>query len=150
MITYILFAVGFVLLIKGADVLVAGSSSLAKHYKISDMIIGLTVVSFGTSMPELIVNILASVQGNSDIAIGNIFGSNIANILLILGLTAVIMPLPLQKNTILSEIPFSLIATLLVAFLANAALFGESDNLQVSARTASFCCSFSACSWPTS
>ncbi len=128
MLVYFLFVVGFILLIKGADILVSGASSLAKRYGLSDMVVGLTVVSLGTSMPELIVNIMASVQGSSDMAVGNIFGSNIANVLLILGVTAMVHPLPLKKATIFSEIPFAIIATLLVGFLANAALFYEDEG----------------------
>lgn len=88
MLLYILFVLGFVLLIKGADWLVCGASSIARKYRLPDIIIGLTIVSFGTSMPELIVNIIASLNGSSDIAVGNVFGSNIANILLILGVAA--------------------------------------------------------------
>jgi cation:H+ antiporter len=120
--TYLLFVFGFVLLIKGADFLVEGASSIAKKYKLSDMVIGLTIISFGTSMPELLVNLMASFGGSSELAIGNVFGSNIANILLILGISAIIFPLPINKSTYFSEIPFSLIATLLVGFLANASL----------------------------
>lgn len=132
MLIYILFVVGFVILIKGADMLVTGSTSIAKRYKISDMVVGLTIVSIGTSLPELIVNILSSMQGESELAIGNVFGSNVANLLLILGVTALICPLPLKRNTILTEIPFSLIATLLVGFLANAALFDNRKELYIS------------------
>ncbi len=132
MLTYLLFVLGFPALIKGADLLVDGASSLAKRFNISDFIIGLTIVSFGTSMPELIVNIFASLDGNADIAVGNIIGSNISNILLILGISSIINPLPIQRNTILSEIPFSLTATLLVAYLANAALFGDPGLLNIS------------------
>jgi len=128
----ILFILGFYLLIKGADILVEGASSIAKTYNIPDLIIGLTIVSFGTSMPELFINIFASLQGKADIAIGNIFGSNIANILLILGVASLIAKLPVQRNTILSEIPFTLAATLLVGFVANAALFGEADDMVIS------------------
>ena len=127
MLVYILFVVGFVVLIKGADFLVAGSASVAKKYNVSDMVIGLTIVSMGTSMPELIVNILASSKEASDIAIGNIIGSNISNILLILGVAAVIYPLTIKNSTIYSEIPYSIIALLLVAFVANAALFSSED-----------------------
>lgn len=130
MLVYILFGLGFVFLIKGADLLVEGASSIAKRLRVSQIIIGLTVVSFGTSLPELLVNITASAKGNSEIAIGNIFGSNIANILLILGVSAMIKPLPITKNIYFSEIPFSLIATLLVGFLANASLMGN-INTQV-------------------
>ncbi|UII28523.1 calcium/sodium antiporter [Fulvivirga maritima] len=132
MYTYVLFVLGFVILIKGADYLVIGASSVAKRFNISEMIIGLTVVSFGTSLPELLVNLSASFRGSSEIAIGNIFGSNIANILLILGVSAIIRSLPITKNIYFSEIPFSLIATLLVGFLANAALFSESRVLSLS------------------
>ena len=119
MLTYILFAIGFVLLIKGADLLVDGSSSIAKKLKISSIVIGLTIVAFGTSAPEFIVNIFATAQGNTEIAIGNILGSNIANILLILGVASIIYPITAKKNTVLKEIPFSLLAALLVGFVAN-------------------------------
>ncbi|KKS85655.1 MAG: Na+/Ca+ antiporter, CaCA family [Parcubacteria group bacterium GW2011_GWA2_43_11] len=90
MMTYILFILGFLLLIKGADFLVDGSASIAHKLKISPIVIGLTIVAFGTSAPEFIVNIFASINGNTEIAIGNILGSNIANILLILGISAII------------------------------------------------------------
>ncbi|WP_299703756.1 calcium/sodium antiporter [uncultured Pontibacter sp.] len=132
MLLYILFIIGFVFLIKGADMLVSGASSVAKRFNISDMVVGLTVVSFGTSLPELIINIMSSAQGQSELAIGNVFGSNVANLLLIIGITAVICPLPIKRNTILTEIPFSLIATLLVGFLANAVLFGDKTSLYIS------------------
>jgi len=122
---YILFVVGFVILIKGADLLVEGASAIGKRFRISDIVIGLTIVSFGTSLPELLVNLMASFQGSSQLALGNIFGSNVANILLILGVSAIICPLPITRNTYFSEIPFSLVATLLVGFLANANLFQE-------------------------
>lgn len=122
----LLFLLGFVLLIKGADWLVEGSGSIAKRFRIPDIVIGLTIVSFGTSAPELIVNLMATYQGSSDIALGNVFGSNIANVLLILGVSALIYPLPINKNTYLIEIPFSLTAVLLVGFLANANLFEAS------------------------
>ncbi|QSE99333.1 calcium/sodium antiporter [Fulvivirga lutea] len=132
MMVYILFVLGFVFLIKGADWLVDGASNIAQKYNVSQMIIGLTIVSFGTSLPELLVNINASVTGNPELAIGNIFGSNIANILLILGVSALITPLPITKNIYFSEIPFSLVATLLVGFLANAALFTDERSLALS------------------
>src|SRR3990167_5100022 len=122
-ITYILFFVGFILLIKGADLLVDGASSLGKRLGISTLMIGLTIVAFGTSTPELIVNIFATIQGKTDIAIGNILGSNIANILLILGISAVIFPLTVNKGTIWKEIPLSLLAILMMALMANDSLF---------------------------
>ncbi|KKR26078.1 MAG: CaCA family Na+/Ca+ antiporter, inner membrane protein [Candidatus Peregrinibacteria bacterium GW2011_GWE2_39_6] len=119
MITYILFVIGFFFLIKGADLLVDGSASIAKKRKISPIVIGLTIVAFGTSTPEFIVNIFASLNGNTEIAIGNILGSNIANILLILGISAIIYPLVAKKNTIWKEIPLSLLAAILLGILAN-------------------------------
>lgn len=119
MITFILFVVGFGLLVKGADLLVDGSASVAKKLNISSIVIGLTIVAFGTSTPELIVNIFASVHGHSDIAIGNILGSNIANILLILGISAIIYPITAKKNTVLKEVPFSLLAIVILGFMAN-------------------------------
>ncbi|KKP33107.1 MAG: sodium:proton exchanger [Candidatus Staskawiczbacteria bacterium RIFOXYB2_FULL_32_9] len=117
--TYILFVIGFFFLIKGADLLVDGASSVAKKFGISALVIGLTIVSFGTSMPELIVNIFASINGNTDIAIGNILGSNIANILLILGVSAIIYPLAVKKGTAWKEIPFSFLAVIVLAIMAN-------------------------------
>ncbi len=119
MLTYFLFILGFVVLIKGADLLVDGASSIAKKLNVSDLVIGLTVVAFGTSTPELFVNVFASIQGNTEIAIGNILGSNIANILLILGVSAIIFPLAVQSTTVWKEIPFSLLAALVMGILAN-------------------------------
>lgn len=119
MLTYILFLFGFFLLIKGAHFLVDGSASIAKKLKISSIVIGLTIVAFGTSMPEFIVNIFASAQGNSEIAIGNILGSNIANILLILGISAIIYPITAKRNTVLKEIPLSLLAIIILGLMAN-------------------------------
>jgi len=117
--TIILFVVGFVLLVKGADMLVDGSVELAKRLRISNLVIGLTIVSFGTSLPEMIVNIFASAEGNTELAIANIVGSNIANIFLILGVAAIILPLYVHKGTVWREIPFSLLAILVLAILAN-------------------------------
>ncbi len=125
----ILFILGFIFLIKGADVLVDGATSLGTRYGLSSIVIGLTIVSFGTSLPELNINIISSINGSSEIAIGNVLGSNMANILLILGAAAIIAPLPITKSTYFIEIPFSLTATLLVGFLANASFFGETAQL---------------------
>lgn len=130
--TIILFIIGFYILLKGADILVEGSASIAQKFNIPQLVIGLTVVSFGTSAPELIINILASFNGNADLAIGNIFGSNIANILLILGVTAIFREIPVKQSTVLSEIPFTLVATFLVGFLANATLFKSEPNFHLS------------------
>lgn len=122
MVTYVLFVIGFVILIKGADLLVDGAASIAKKFNISSIVIGLTIVAFGTSAPEFVVNIFASVKGNSEIAIGNILGSNIANIFLILGVAAVIHPIVAKENTAWKEIPLSLLAAIVLGVLANDAL----------------------------
>ena len=129
--TYILFVIGFVLLIKGANFLVEGSSSIARRLKIPDLVIGLTVVAFGTSSPELFVNIIASAKGNAAIAIGNIVGSNIANIFLILGISAIIFPLAVEKSVVLKGIPLSFLAAFLLGVLANDKLIDRnlSSNL---------------------
>ena len=116
---YILLVAGFVLLIKGAGFLVEGASSIARRYNVSDLVIGLTVVAFGTSTPELFVNIIASVKGNTGIAIGNVLGSNISNILLILGVSALICPLTVGPGTVWKEIPLSLLAVVVLAIVAN-------------------------------
>lgn len=110
---------GFVLLIKGADLLVDGAAALARRLHVSDLTIGLTVVAFGTSMPELVVNIIAGVHGTTDLAIGNVLGSNIANIFLILGISSLIMPLKVTSETVWREIPMACIAMLGLAILAN-------------------------------
>jgi cation:H+ antiporter len=118
-VTYVLLIVGFVLLIKGADFLVDGASSIARTLKVSDLVIGLTVVAFGTSAPELVVNIFAAIKGNADIAIGNVIGSNIFNILVILGLSSLIFPLVVTHRTVWSEIPMTLVAVVLLGLLVN-------------------------------
>lgn len=114
----LILIVGFVILIKGADFLIDGASSLAKKLSISEIAIGLTIVAFGTSAPELIVNIFASIGGHHEITFGNILGSNIFNILMVLGVAGIISTIVVQRNTILKEIPFLLAATLLVFALA--------------------------------
>ncbi len=114
-----LLIVGFVVLIKGADWLVNGASSLAKKHNVSDLAIGLTVVAFGTSAPELVVNIFASLQNHQEIVFGNIIGSNNFNLFVILGIAGLITPLVVQSSTVKREIPLSFIAAILLFFLAN-------------------------------
>ncbi|MEJ2048357.1 MAG: sodium:calcium antiporter [Calditrichota bacterium] len=116
-ISIVLLIIGFFLLIKGADYLVEGSSSLASKLKVSDLLIGLTIVAFGTSTPELIVNIIASYQDNTGIAYGIVIGSNIVNILLILGIAGLIYPIKTEKNTVWKEIPLSLMAAVALLIL---------------------------------
>ncbi len=127
MILNILFLVlGFVLLIKGADILVDGSASIAKKFGLSSLLIGLTVIAFGTSAPELIVNIFASISGSSDIGMGNIIGSNISNILLILGITAIICNLKIDDSIVKKQIPFSLLSTIVLFIIINSTLINGS------------------------
>ena len=123
-ISIILVIVGFTSLIFGANWLVDGASALAKKCKISNLAIGLTIVAFGTSAPELVVNTIASFQGHSDIVLGNIIGSNNFNIFLILGVAGLIYPLTVQSSTVWREIPISLIAALLLLLLGNG-VFGN-------------------------
>ncbi|MBX2962333.1 MAG: calcium/sodium antiporter [Cyclobacteriaceae bacterium] len=115
----VLLLIGFVILVKGADFLVEGASSLAKKFNISNLAIGLTVVAFGTSMPEMVVNIIASLNGESDAAFGNVIGSNNFNLLLILGVSGTIFPLVVQRKTVKYEVPLSLVAVLLLYLLVN-------------------------------
>jgi len=124
----LLVLVGFVLVIKGADLLVDGACALARKLSVSDLMIGLTVVAFGTSLPELAVNVFAGLKGSTDIAIGNILGSNIANILLILGISGIIYPLIVTKGTVWKEIPLSLLAALLLGILANDRLIDNAES----------------------
>jgi len=128
----LLLVVGLVFLIKAADLLVKGASLIAARLGISPLVVGLTVVSFGTSMPEMLVTLTAGLQHNADLAIANIVGSNVFNVLVVLGVAAIIRPLPVRNSTIVSEIPFSLTAALLVGFLANAALFTDHHELSIS------------------
>ena len=128
----VLFILGFVFLIMGANLLVDGSSSIAKRYGISNLVIGLTIVAFGTSAPELIVSLFAAIKGSTGVAMGNIIGSNISNTLLILGVAALICPLLVKKNTVNKEIPFSVLAIFAVLFMVNDGLI---DRLAPDALT---------------
>lgn len=116
--TLLLF-VGFAILIKGADFLVNGASSAAKKYGISNLAIGLTVVAFGTSMPELIVSLMAAINGQNDASFGNVIGSNNFNLLFILGIAGIIYPLVVQKNTVKYEVPISMLAAGVLFLLIN-------------------------------
>jgi len=108
---------GLALLTVGAEILVRGASSLAKRLAIAEIVIGLTVVAFGTSTPEMVVNVFAAAEGRTEIVFGNVIGSNICNILLILGLAGLIYPVAVQRSTVWKEIPFSLLATLVLLLL---------------------------------
>lgn len=121
----LLIVIGFVLLTKGADFLVDGATSIARRLHMSDMVIGLTIVAMGTSLPEMVVSVIAGIKGQGDVAVGNVVGSNIVNILLVLGITGAIGGLFIQKNTIRIEIPISIAMTLLLFFLANGLQFSS-------------------------
>ncbi|MFO7715193.1 calcium/sodium antiporter [Desulfosarcina sp.] len=133
----LLMLAGFVVLIKGADLFVDGAARLAQGMNVSPMAIGLTVVAFGTSAPELFVNISAATSGSTDISLGNVLGSNIANVLLILGISALIRPLTVSRGTVWKAIPFSLLAAVMLWVLASdvyidgavAAAISRSDGL---------------------
>lgn len=125
----ILLVVGFVLLIKGADIFVDGASSTAENFKVSKMLIGLTIIAFGTSAPEFAVSISALASGSTDMVLGNVMGSCILNILLILGIAAVIRPIRITHNTVRKELPLCmLISTLLAVLFLDVSLGGGAEN----------------------
>ena len=119
----ILLVVGFIILIKGADIFVDGASSIAGNFKISKMLIGLTIVAFGTSAPEFAVSVKSLISGNGDIVLGNVIGSNILNILLILGISSLFHFLNVKNNTVKKELPITLLITTLFAVLLSDHLF---------------------------
>ena len=124
-----LLVLGFALLIKGADIFVDGASSTAQNIKVPKILIGLTIVAFGTSAPELAVSIKALASGSSDMVLGNVIGSNILNIFLILGVAAVIRPISVRRQTVIKEIPFYILLTgLLVNLILDSTLNGTTDN----------------------
>lgn len=128
--TYILLIIGFILLIKGADYFVEGSSNLAKALKIPTLIIGLTVVAFGTSAPEAVVSIIASTKGSNEIALSNIIGSNIFNLLAVLGISAIVKGLKANRQIITKDFLFSILATfILIALMFDKFLSGDKLNI---------------------
>src|SRR5680860_29266 len=128
MLNLLILLAGFVLLILGADKLVEAASSLASKLGIPNIVIGLTIVAFGTSSPELAVNVFASINNNTDMVMGNVLGSNIFNVLGILGITAIIYPLTVKNNTTWLEIPMSLLAAVTVYIIANDVFFDNLDQ----------------------
>ncbi len=121
--TIFLFFLGFVVLIVGANLLIEGATSIGKRYNISEILIGLTIVALGTSLPELIINVFASAYGETDLAISNVLGSNIINILVIIGFTAIVRPVMITPVTINRDIPVSLIATILLGIMVHDSVF---------------------------
>lgn len=130
MIDVLILIAGLALILLGANYLVDGASAIAKRWGISEFVIGMTIVGIGTSTPEMVVSFLSAAQGNADIAVGNVIGSNIFNILMILGITALIMPLPLTGNNIKKDIPFALLAAATLIFAgADIMLDGAPANI---------------------
>jgi cation:H+ antiporter len=128
--SFLIMVGGMALVVYGANILVDGAASLAKKYRIPNIVIGLTVVAFGTSTPELAISSYSAYMGNAEIAIGNVVGSNIFNIFLILGIASIIYPLTILRNTVLKEIPLSLLAAIVVYVMVNdVMLAGESKDV---------------------
>lgn len=121
----VLLVVGFVVLIKGADIFVDGASSVAANFKVSKMLIGLTIVAFGTSAPEFAVSVKSLISGSGDMVLGNVIGSNILNILLILGCSAMFHSLNVKNNTVKKELPITMLITTLFAVLLSDSLFDK-------------------------
>jgi len=119
MINILILIAGFAFLLKGADYMIDGAVSLARRFNISDLLVGLTIIAFGTSTPELIINVIASINGTTDIAVGNVLGSNIANLLLVLGITALINPIIVKHDIVWKEIPISIMTVILFGILVN-------------------------------
>ena len=126
---YILLLVGFALLIKGADVFVDGASSLAKKMGIPPVIVGLTIVSIGTSAPELAVSLISALNGNNNMAIGNVIGSNIFNALMVLGITTIVLPIVIQKKKVKADFIVNTAVTILLFILTFDSIFGGSYNV---------------------
>ena len=131
LIPLLLLAAGFVALILGANWLVNGASSIGVRAKLSPLIIGLTIVAFGTSLPEMVVNVFSCAKGSPGLAIGNIIGSNTMNILLILGVSALVWPIDVSRVSIRRDIPAGFIATAAIALMANDFFMGENGIVNV-------------------
>lgn len=128
----LLFILGIVLIIVGANYLTEGASVLARRFGVSPLVVGLTIVAFGTSSPELVVSLVSALRGNSDIAIGNVVGSNIFNVLVIGGITALVAPITITRSTIRREMPLMLLACLVLSVMALDRIFsgiGEVENV---------------------
>ncbi|MBC6002887.1 MAG: calcium/sodium antiporter [Paraclostridium sp.] len=125
---YLFLLLGFLFLVKGADYFVDGSSSIATSLKIPSLVIGLTIVAFGTSAPEAAVSITASIQGQNEIALGNIIGSNIFNLLCVAGMSAFIKPLSVKKSILIKEFPFLVLSSILLLVLSDDLIFQQTQN----------------------
>ncbi|MBQ3538737.1 MAG: calcium/sodium antiporter [Bacteroidaceae bacterium] len=125
------FIIGIVLVILGADWLTKGASALARRFKISELVIGLTIVALGTSLPELVISVGSALKGSSGLALGNVIGSNIFNGLLILGVTALIAPIKFDVRMLTREIPFNLLASVVILLVSGSMLVGGAPNEQI-------------------
>lgn len=126
--SYIFLIVGFFLLIKGADIFVSGASNISKKLGIPSVIVGLTIVSLGTSAPELAVSVISSIEGSNEIAVGNVLGSNLFNTLMVLGVTTIIMALTIKKSDIKRDFSINILVTILLLILTFTTLLGGEDN----------------------
>jgi cation:H+ antiporter len=140
---FLILVLGLILVVKGADWLVEGAASLARKFNVSDLAIGLTIVAFGTSAPELVVNGYASYEGHSAMVFGNVIGSNIFNLFMILGVAGLIIPLTVQSSTVWKEIPFALFSIVLVwlltsSFLSDSRILSRVDGILLLSLFAGF------------
>lgn len=124
--------VGLALILVGANILTDGASAIARRMGISDLVVGLTVVAFGTSAPELVISLLSAIQGSAEIAVGNVVGSNIFNVLVIIGITALVRPIVVTQNVMSMEIPMVILSSLLLLALGNSGLLDGSGVNQIS------------------
>ncbi len=128
--SYLLLIIGLGLILLGANYLTDGASAIARRFNISDLVIGLTIVAFGTSAPELVISLLSAIRGSSGLAIGNVVGSNIFNILMIVGCTALVMPVSMGRSTLSKEIPLVILSSLVLWFCsADMLIDGASENV---------------------
>ena len=135
MILDILFLIGgLALILVGANALTDGSAAVAKRFGISDLVIGLTIVAFGTSAPELVISVLSAIGGSAEMSIGNVVGSNIFNVLMIIGCTALVLPIKVERSIMTNEIPLVILSALVLAFCANDILL-DSGSANVISRT---------------
>ncbi len=131
MIDVLLLILGLVLILAGASALTDGASAIARRFNISDMVIGLTIVAFGTSAPELVISSVSSIKGSAGLALGNVVGSNIFNILLIIGITAAVHPIRVDSRTISRDVPFVLLSSLVVCFVALDSVFDAGSENRI-------------------
>ncbi len=122
--SFVMLAIGFAVLLLGAHWLVKGASSLAKRFNVPQIVIGLTIVAFGTSTPELIVNVIAALKGSPDISFGNVIGSNNLNVYLVLGICTLLYPMQVKRATTYREIPFALLSSVVLLLMVNDQWFG--------------------------